>query len=366
VISVDSFLVGSLHAIIFKAKSEKLQTAKLANCQLQEYNYLFFNLLIKRIMDRRILLVIAALSLLPAISNAQNQVSPYNNSRRYLLNLNDAQLQIGLQTATVFALDDRASLSSNPHFQAMWNLIKLGATLETLLRGANEPLNDINLGQQFGRNGYNKTVLALFVRYGFGESSDLKLQRHWLELNLSSGYFREGKKGTHVHLDYQMNLAKTNYSAGGGSIARSFDYEIFAGARVGFDGSFARSESESGFFTHLNQEIQRIASENDFTAGQLVALQNLAESSRVLLPKDVGGRAFHFGPIAGARVSKNILRNTNAFASGLVFYDLMDLNSPKQGEENKRSQHIISLSLGLSLTIGGEGKAMGGSLQSFF
>jgi len=315
-------------------------------------------------MNRTILLIIAALGLLPAISTAQ-QNQQYG-SRRYLLNLNDAQLDIGLQTATIFALDDRASLSSNPHFQAMWNLVKLGATLETLLRGASEPLNDIDLGQEFGRNGYNKTVVMLFVRYGFGESSDLKIQRHFLELGISPGYFREGKKGTHLHLDYQMNLAKTDYGAGAQSIGRSFDYEIFGGARVGFDGSFARSESESGFFTHLNTEIQRIATENDFTATQLVSLQNLAETSRILLPEDVGGNAFHFGPIFGARVSKKVFRNSRIFASGMGFYDLMDVASPKQGEENKRSQHIISLSLGFNVTIGAEGKAMGNAFQSFF
>ncbi len=315
-------------------------------------------------MNRTILLVIAALSLLPAIATAQ--LGQQHGSRRYLINLNDAQLDIGLQTATIFALDDRASLSSNPHFQAMWNLVKLGATLETLLRGANEPLNDIDLGREFGRNGYNKTVVMFFVRYGFGESSDLKIQRHFLELGASSGYFREGKKGMNLHLDYQMNLAKTGYGAGAESIGRAFDYEIFAGARVGYDGSFARSESESGFFTHLNSEIQRIASENDFTAAQLVALQNLAETSRILLPEDVGGNAFHFGPIAGARVSKKVFRNSRVFASGMGFYDLMDVASPKEGEENKRSQHIISLSLGFNVTIGAEGKAMGSTFQSFF
>ncbi len=315
-------------------------------------------------MNRIILLVIGVLGLVPAVSDAQ-QIQQHGN-RRYLLNMNDSQLDIGLQTATIFALDDRASLSSNPHFQAMWNLVKLGATLETLLRGADEPLNDIDLGQEFGRNGYNKTVIMFFVRYGFGESSDLKIQRHFLELGVSPGYFREGKKGMNLHLDYQMNLAKTDYGAGAQSISRSFDYEFFAGARVGFDGSFARSESEAGFFTHLNSEIQRIATENDFTATQLVALQNLAETSRVLLPKDVGGNSFHFGPIAGARVSKKVFKSSRVFASGMGFYDLMDLASPKKGEENKRSQHILSLSLGFNVTIGAEGKARGTTFQSFF
>jgi hypothetical protein len=208
-------------------------------------------------------------------------------SRRYLLNLNDAQLDIGLQTATIFALDDRASLSSNPHFQAMWNLVKLGATLETLLRGASEPLNDIDLGQEFGRNGYNKTVVMLFVRYGFGESSDLKIQRHFLEFGVSPGYFREGKKGTHLHLDYQMNLAKTDYGAGAQSIGRSFDYEIFGGARVGFDGSFARSESESGFFTHLNMvKSSALPAENDFTASAIGVLAQLGRNQ----PHPAAGR----------------------------------------------------------------------------
>ncbi|NUQ25797.1 MAG: hypothetical protein HUU34_17755, partial [Saprospiraceae bacterium] len=262
------------------------------------------------------ILFFTTLALLPVIAIGQQQqqqqqqqqpqVAPYYykpaKSGRFLLELNDAQLDIGLQTVTMFALDDRASLSANPHFEAMWNLVRLGATLETLLRGDEDVLNDVDMNKKFGRNGYNKTVLMLFARYGFGESSDVKLQRHFFELGVSPGFFKQGKKGTHIHLDFRTNIARTPYGAGGGSIDRTFDYEIFGGMRMGFDWSFSRSESESGFFAHLNDELKRIAYENDFTASELIMLEDLAESSRVLLPEDVGGRAFHFGPIAGARI----------------------------------------------------------------
>ena len=177
---------------------------------------------------------------------------------RYLVQLDDAQLDMGLKTVSVFALDDRASLSSNPHFQAMWDLIRLGSTLESLLQGYEEPLNDIDLSKEFGKNGYNKTALMLYISYGFGESSDIKIQRHFLELGFSTGYFKQGKGGMNIHLDYRSNIFKTNYGAGGNSIQRAFDYEIYAGARIGFDWSSRRSESEAGFFSHLNDEIKPV------------------------------------------------------------------------------------------------------------
>ena len=276
----------------------------------------------------------------------------------YLLSMNDAQLDIGVQTVTIFALDDRATLHSNPHFQAMWNLIRLGASIEALLQGANEPLNAINLGKKYGQNGYNKTILQVYVRYGFGESSDLALQRHFFEYVIGPGYFRQGNRGIHTHLEYQMNILKTGYSAGGGSIAKAFDHEIYAGARMGFDWSFGRSESEAGFFTHLNDEIRRIADRNEFTASQLIRLQEMAETSKVLLPEDVGGRAFHIGPVFGARLSKNVLKHGQVFVSGTGFFDLMDLSNQKGEKANRRSQHQISASLGFRLTIGGEGHGL--------
>jgi|GEM_PF-1289902 len=323
------------------------------------------------------ILFFTTLVLLPVIANGQQQqqqqqhqqqVAPYYykpaNSGRFLLELNDAQLDIGLQTVTMFALDDRASLSANPHFEAMWNLVRLGATLETLLRGDEDVLNDVDMNKKFGRNGYNKTVLMLFARYGFGESSDVKLQRHFFELGVSPGFFKQGKKGTHIHLDFRTNIARTPYGAGGGSIDRAFDYEIFGGMRMGFDWSFSRSESESGFFAHLNDELKRIAYENDFTASELIMLEDLAESSRVLLPEDVGGRAFHFGPIAGARISKRVVKHTRAFITGQGFYDMMDLVARNKAGENKRSQHQINLQFGFNVTIGAEGGKS--AVRSFF
>jgi hypothetical protein len=280
----------------------------------------------------------------------------YHNKKknRYVMLLDDAMLEVGARFSGVFALDDRASLSSNPHFEAMWNLIKLGANLEALLQGESEPINDIDLGKEFGKNGYNNTVIAFFIRYGFGESTDGSLQRHFFELAAGPGLFKGGN-GMNLHIDYYMNLAKTNYGAGGNSIARSFDYEIYAGARIGYDWSFRRSESEAGFFTHLNSEIKRIAYENEFTASQLIRLQELAETSRILLPEDVGGRVFHAGPVAGIRVSKELFKNMRAFAGINGFYDLMDLGTGRKGEENVRSQHHLAARLGMSMTIGAEG-----------
>lgn len=290
------------------------------------------------------------------LAKSQTVEDYYHNKKkdRYVLMLDDAILEVGARFSGIFALDDRASLSSNPHFEAMWNLVKLGANLEALLQGESEPINDINLGKKFGKNGYNNTVVAFFLRYGFGESTDGALQRHFFELSVGPGLFKGGN-GMNLHVDYYMNLAKTNYGAGGRSISRSFDYEIFAGARVGYDWSFRRSESEAGFFTHLNNEIKRIADENEFTASQLIKLQELAESSRVLLPKDVGGRVFHVGPVVGVKVSKEILKNTRIFAGATGFYDLMDLGSGRSDEENIRSQHHAAIQLGASITLGAEG-----------
>lgn len=273
----------------------------------------------------------------------------------FALRLNDAQLDVGLQTVSVIALDDRAQLSANPHFEAMLNLVRFGATLESLLRGDDNPMNDINTDKKFGRNGYNKTVLMFTVRYGFGESDDVKLQRHFFEFGLSPGFFKQGNKGTHMHLDYQMNIAKTGYGAGGNSLDRNFDYEIFVGGRMGMDWSFSRSESEAGFFTYLNEELERIAAENSFSVAELVMLEDLIESSRVLLPKDVGGGAFHIGPIAGARLSKKIIGPVRAFGSVTGFFDVMDLVKNSGGGENKRSQHQANISLGFKVSIGGEG-----------
>lgn len=288
----------------------------------------------------------------------------YHNKKknRYVVLLDDAILEVGARFSGIFALDDRASLTSNPHFEAMWNLVKLGANLEALLQGESEPINDINLGKKFGKNGYNNTVVSFFVRYGFGESTDGALQRHFFELAVGPGLFKGGN-GMNLHVDYYMNIAKTNYGAGGRSIARSFDYEIYAGARVGYDWSFRRSESEAGFFTHLNNEIKRIADENDFSASQLIKLQELAETSRILLPEDVGGRIFHVGPVVGARVSKEIIKNMRIFVGVNGFYDLMDLGSGRKGEENVRSQHHAALQLGASLTLGAEGLM---TVNSFF
>lgn len=284
----------------------------------------------------------------------------------YLIAMDDSSLDIGLKVVNVFALDDRAPLSSNPHFQAMWNLIQLGAKLESLLSGTGEALNDIDLTREFGQNGFNRSVVTLFGRYGFGESSDVALQSHFFEFALSPGYFKEGQGGFHMHLDYQVNVAKTGYGAGVNSIGKAFDYEIYAGARIGFDWSSGRSESESGFFTHLKDEIKRIADENEFTAAQLIMLEDLVDDSKILLPEDVGGRAFHIGPIVGARLSKKILNNAKLFIDGMGFYDIMDLNAKNVERENKRSQHHLSIIAGFSFAIGGQGQASGGGLIDFF
>lgn len=305
-------------------------------------------------MKKKLLLSLAISCFLALTSNGQT------SKPSHLILLNDARLDIGVEMISVFALDDRAPLSSNPHFEAMWNLVKLGASLEALVNGNEEPMNDLNMDRTFGHNGYNRSVFAFFIRYGFGESSDVKIQRQFLELAASPGYFKEGTGGANVHLDYRYNIATTPYGAGGNSIARAIDYEIYAGARVGFDWSFQRSESEAGFFAHLNDEIERIADENGFSATQLIMLEDFAEQSKVLLPEDVGGRAFHVGPIAGAKLSRNIVRNAQFFIQGQAFYDLMDLTN-KQGSKNFRSQHMINLMIGLNYAIGGEGRRPAGS-----
>ena len=295
----------------------------------------------------------------------QNTTNPSQRSG-FLLDMEDSSLDIGLKVVNVFALDDRAPLSSNPHFKAMWNLIKLGATLESLLNGSEESLNDINLDREFGQNGFNRSVITLYGRYGFGESSDVALQTHFFEFAISPGYFKEGQGGLHMHIDYQMNVAKTGYGAGVNSIGRTFDYEIYAGARMGFDWSSGRSENEAGFFIHLKDEIKRIADENGFTATQLIELEELVDESKILLPEDVGGRAFHIGPLLGARVSKRILGNAKVFIDGQGFYDIMDLNAKNEQRENKRSQHHLSIIGGISFAIGGQGQASGGGLIDFF
>ncbi len=310
-------------------------------------------------MDSIKLLLITTCMLLAQAAAAQpNPVVDKKGGRHFLLQLDDAQLDVGLHLTSIFALDDRAPLSANPHFQAMWNLVRLGSTLESLLQGTDEPLNDLNMEKEFGKNGYNKTIVSFFVRYGFGESSDVKMQRQFLELALSPGYFRQGKGGMNAHLDYRFNLATTPYGSGANSIDRAFDYEFFVGARAGFDWSFQRSENEAGFFTHLSSEIERIAEENEFTVAQLLMLEDLVESSKVLLPEDVGGGAFHIGPIAGARFSKGIMANTRVFAGATGFYDVMDMVQGGNSKENRRSQHSVSLLLGLSFTIGGEGRGV--------
>lgn len=276
----------------------------------------------------------------------------------YLMALDDARLDVGIRLSSIFALDDRAPLASNPHFQAMWNLIRLGATLEAVTQGYDEPMSELTLEETFGSNGYNKTVFSFFIRYGFGETSDLKIQRHFLELSVGPGYFKEGNGGTNLHLDYQLNLFKTPYGAGGQSLQRALDYEIFVGGRVGYDGTARRSESEAGFFTFLSEEIRRLADENELTAAQLIQLEDLAETSRVLLPEDVGGRAFHAGLIGGGRVSKKFMKNAEIFLTGMGFYDLLDLSASNRGKGNQRSQHHLSLSLGARFIIGAEGEMM--------
>ncbi len=304
-------------------------------------------------MKKKLLLNILVLGLGLAL-----QAQPGN---RYIIPLEDAQLDFGIKMNAVFAMDDRAPLSANPHFQAMWNLVKLGASLEALLQGMDAPMSELEMGEAFGRNGYNKTVAAFYLRYSFGESSDLALQPQVLELGVGPGYFKEGGSGANVYLDYRYSILRTPYSAGGGSIDRAFDYEVFLGLRAGMDWSFQRNESEAGFFQFLTNELERIALENEFTATQLIALQDLAEDSRVLLPEDVGGRSFHVGPTAGVRLSRKLFSHGRVFAQGQVFYDLMDLGQGRSGEENQRSQHHIALQLGLEFAIGGEGQRAGPS-----
>lgn len=301
-------------------------------------------------MYTRKLLLLSFFSLLVAGLYAQRRSN-------YVRILDDAHFDVGVKMVGVFALDDKAPLSANPHFQAMWNLVRLGATLESLMQGLDEPLNNVTLDQEYGQNGYNKTTFAVFFRYGFGESSDVELQQHFLELNLGPGYFKDSR-GMHMHLEYQFNLLKTPYGAGVNSISRAFDYEVYVGARTGFDWSSRRSESEAGFFDHLNNEIERIAFEHDFTAAQLVKLEEMLQTSEILFPKDVGGRAFHIGPVAGGRLSKRFLKNARVFVEGNAFYDLMDLAGTKKEKENQRSQHTLSLFLGLNLTLGSEGEVV--------
>ncbi len=298
--------------------------------------------------EKKLLLILSALLLNLAVFGQRNQSG-------YFRILDDAQIDFGLQLNGIFAMDDRAPLSANPHYKAMLNLIVLGASLEALLQGMEEPLNDIDLNQEFGNNGYNRTTISAFLRYGFGESNDSRLQQHFLELAVGGGYFKGGK-GMNIHLDYLFNVAKTNYGAGVNSMDRAFDYEIFIGARMGMDWSFRRSENQAGFFTHLSDEIKRIADENEFTATQLIRMEELLEQSKILLPENVGGRAFHIGPVAGGRVSKKLTKNLRAFLSGTVFYDVMDLTAGNANKENQRSQHQIALILGMSMTLGSEGE----------
>lgn len=303
---------------------------------------------------RNFLLVLGLCSFNLTLLCAQSGVG--SQGKRYFIVLDDAQLDFGIKLNAVFALDDRAPLSSNPHFQAMWNLIKLGASIEALTQGMDEPMSELNMGQEFGRNGYNKTVAVFYLRYGFGESSDLQLQRQFLEFGFSPGYFREGNNGANIYLDYRYNILKTEYGAGGASLDRPLDYEVFVGLRAGFDWSFQRSEGEAGFFQFLNEEVDRLAVEHEFTVAQLLALKQLAADSKVLMPEDVGGRAFHIGPVTGLRLSRELFSHGRIFAQGQFFYDLMDLSQGRSGEENQRSQHHIALQLGLEFAIGGEGR----------
>ncbi len=309
-------------------------------------------------MNKHLLPIFTLLLVVTTSSFAQSTRTNGN----YLMFLDDAQLDIGLRITSVLAFDDKAPLSANPHYEAMMNLIRFGATLESMLAGTEAPLNDIDLSEEFGQNGYNKTLFAFFIRYGFGESSDLKMQRNWLELSLSPGHFKEGKGGMNVHLDYQYNFLNTDYGSGIKSVRRLLDYEIYVGARMGFDWSFSRSESEAGFFTHLNNEIERIAFENEFTAQQLLGLQDMVEQSKILLPEDVGGRAFHTGPIVGGRLSTELLKNGRVFVEANGFYDVMDLFS-QGNREDRRSQHQVLVNLGFTYTIGSRGEVI---VQSFF
>jgi len=309
-------------------------------------------------MIRHVLPAIAFLFLFQIAAFAQSTRTNGN----YLMFLDEAQLDIGIRATSVFAFDDKAPLSANPHYEAMMNLIRFGATLEAILAGTEAPLNDIDLSEEFGQNGYNKTLFAFFIRYGFGEGSDLKMQRNWLELSLSPGHFREGKGGMNVHLDYQFNVLNTDYGAGIKSVSRLLDYEVYVGGRMGFDWSFSRSESEAGFFTHLNNELERIAFDNEFTAQQLLRLQDMVEQSKILLPEDVGGRAFHAGPIIGGRLSTEVLRHGRLFVEANGFYDLMDLFS-QGNKEDRRSQHQAMVNLGFTYTIGSRGEVI---VQSFF
>ena len=310
-------------------------------------------------MNKRLPFLTILLLLFSVLASGQD----VQKKNKYVMALDDAQLDIGLRLSTIFAFDDRAPLSANPHYEAMMNLILFGATLESMLMGVEEPLNNIDMEKEFGNNGYNKAVIEFFIRYGFGESSDVKMQKNWLELSLGPGHFKGGKGGMNVHLDYQYNFLTTGYGAGVKSVSRLIDYEIFAGGRIGFDWSFSRSESEAGFFSHLNKEIERIAYEKDFSASQLIRLEEMIESSKILLPENVGGRAFHVGPVLGGRLSTRLFSNGRLFLSGLGFYDLMDLASKGKNKENRRSQHQASVSLGFMLTIGARGEVV---VNSFF
>ncbi len=306
----------------------------------------------------RIQLLTFCLALCSASGVSAQDLAPNRSPARsqYLMSLEDARLDMGVRLSSIFALDDRAPMASNPHFQAMWNLIRLGATIEAVSQGQDAPVSDLSLEETFGQNGYNKTVFSFFLRYGFGETSDLKIQRHFLEFSIGPGYFREGNGGMNVHIDYQINLFKTPYGAGGQSLQRAIDYEIFLGGRLGYDWSARRSESEAGFFAYLSDEIRQLANENELTASQLIQLEDLAETSRVLLPEDVGGRAFHAGLIAGGHLSKKFMPKAQVFFSAMGFYDLLDISANNKEGGNQRSQHHVSLSLGVSFTIGGEGR----------
>jgi len=72
---------------------------------------------------------------------------------------------------------------------------------------------------------------------------------------------------------------------------------------------------------------------------------------------------FHFGPIAGARLSKRVVKHPRVFITGQGFYDAMDLVARNKSGENKRSQHQNNLQLGFNITIGAERKS---AVRSFF
>ena len=85
--------------------------------------------------DLKVLHLTIILTFLMSNVFAQTQNKSTSSGPTYLLSMDDSKLDMGIRVVNVFALDDRAPLSSNPHFQAMWNLIKLGASLESLLQG---------------------------------------------------------------------------------------------------------------------------------------------------------------------------------------------------------------------------------------